>query len=234
MDITERIDLWFATGTPADEAAELLADALSAIQQLSKILGGFHLDSQCGACSGPLDETRDAICEKCSQSDELKRYQAQWPILRSQHDALQSELTEQCVTQPCGHAAKWLAYRDGTNIHSERYCTFCEIERLRGEIERLRAELKTCSDTNANATDQLQALGTEIERLQAALRPFANVARGIPDNWPGECCLRVDSWHDRYDQLREWLAYHQVGEREAVLPTIDQWRDAAQAAGGGE
>lgn len=29
----------------------------------------FHADARCGACGGPLDTSRDAICEKCAPND---------------------------------------------------------------------------------------------------------------------------------------------------------------------
>ena len=41
------------------------------------------------------------------------------------------------MTQPCGHDERWLAYRNPVDAESERYCLFCEVERLRGIVDRL-------------------------------------------------------------------------------------------------
>ena len=67
----------------------------------------------------------------------------------------------------------------------------------------------------------------ETERLRAVAGPFAALASGIPDNWPGECRLRIDTRRDQ----SEFLNYHGVPEEHrGVLPTIDQWRAVAKAA----
>ena len=70
-----------------------------------------------------------------------------------------------------------------------------------------------------------QAEEDSIERIQAALRPFAIVAKGIPSGWLGHCKLRVDHRHDR----SEYLSYHGVPDAElGLLPTIDEWREAVK------
>jgi hypothetical protein len=71
------------------------------------------------------------------------------PILRDCSDALteaaddierlQEIVSSDCASQDCGHAAKWLAYRDPINPRSERYCLFCEVQRLH-ELETAAAE----------------------------------------------------------------------------------------------
>jgi hypothetical protein len=48
--------------------------------------------------------------------------------------------TTDCDTQDCGHAAQWLAYRNPVDQRSERYCVFCELQRLR-ELEAAAAEV---------------------------------------------------------------------------------------------
>lgn len=51
------------------------------------------------------------------------------------------------------------------------------------------------------------------------LAPFVAIARGIPDNWPGECVLRYD--YDEHGLLN--LSYHGINDvKEGV--TINQWR----------
>jgi hypothetical protein len=49
-------------------------------------------------------------------------------------ERLQTAAAHDCETMACGHAKKWLAYREPVNPRSERYCVFCEIERLRAEV----------------------------------------------------------------------------------------------------
>ena len=39
----------------------------------------------------------------------------------------------------CGHDEKWMAYRNPVDASSERYCVFCEIERL----EAILADVRT-------------------------------------------------------------------------------------------
>jgi hypothetical protein len=51
------------------------------------------------------------------------------------------------------------------------------------------------------------------------LDPFLSIARGIPENWPGECVLRIDS--EEGGSL--CLSYHKVGEARGGV-TIGQWR----------
>jgi hypothetical protein len=40
------------------------------------------------------------------------------------------------MTQPCGHDERWLAYRNPVDANSERYCLFCEVERLQSIVDR--------------------------------------------------------------------------------------------------
>lgn len=85
-------------------------------------------------------------------------------------------------------------------------------------------------DSRCVSGAETRALCDEIDRLRAALAPFADAAKGIPDNWPGWCKLRID---DRGNgmMVREVVSYHSCGQGGALLPTIDQWR-AARAAWG--
>ena len=39
---------------------------------MEEILNGYHKDSSCGSCKGPLEDHRDAICVKCTLEDEVK------------------------------------------------------------------------------------------------------------------------------------------------------------------
>lgn len=75
-------------------------------------------------------------------------------------------------------------------------------------------------------------LEVQIERLRAALEPFAKLAAGIPDNWPGQCPLRIDSGLYRGGPKHyEYVAYHGIGDdakplgyHHVALPTIAEWR----------
>jgi hypothetical protein len=40
-------------------------------------------------------------------------------------------------TMPCGHSSHWQVARNPVDYHSERYCLFCEVERLRAIVSRL-------------------------------------------------------------------------------------------------
>jgi len=51
------------------------------------------------------------------------------------------------------------------------------------------------------------------------LAPFLEVARGIPDNWPGECILRFDQRNDG----SIYLSYHGINDASHGI-TINQWR----------
>ena len=56
-------------------------------------------------------------------------------------ERLRAIVSADCETQDCGHAAKWLAYRNPINPRSERYCVFCEMERLTRERDAARKAL---------------------------------------------------------------------------------------------
>lgn len=112
--------------------------AIDEIERLHSLFGErFHLDAVCGSCAGPLDCERDAICCRCTDGDIADMEARQWQEARAEIERLQSILTADGVTQPCGHAAKWIAYRNPVDFHSETYCVFCEIEQQQ-------AILRTC------------------------------------------------------------------------------------------
>lgn len=54
--------------------------------------------------------------------------------LRAENERLRAEVAADVAIQPCGHAAKWMAYRNPVDAKSERYCVFCEVERLQTAI----------------------------------------------------------------------------------------------------
>ena len=53
----------------------------------------------------------------------------------------------------------------------------------------------------------------------ALLAPFVAVAKGIPNNWPGECILRFDQRNDG----SIYLSYHGINDASHGI-TITQWR----------
>jgi hypothetical protein len=59
---------------------------------------------------------------------------------------------------------------------------------------------------------------------EASLAPFIAVARGIPDNWPGQCILRFE----QRDDGTLYLGYYGVHDAAGGI-TIDQWRALAAA-----
>lgn len=78
----------------------------------------------------------------------------------------------------------------------------------------------------------------ELIRLRDALAPFAELGAKIPDNWPGQCPLRIDQGQNRIVVLGrpyEYLSYHGVNDDgktihcDTLLPTIGQWREANDA-----
>ena len=68
-------------------------------------------------------------------------------------------------------------------------------------------------------TDNTQTHAGAPVRSEALLAPFISVARGIPDNWPGECILRFDQREDG----SLYLGYYGVNDASGGI-TIDQWR----------
>lgn len=83
-------------------------------------------------------------------------------------------------------------------------------------------------------------LRAKVERLRAALLPFARVAAGIRDNWPEQCPLRIDQGVDKsgrpgskyYYEVLSYYAIDNEGRPEdclTLLPTIREWREAAEA-----
>lgn len=103
------------------------------------------------------------------------------------------------------------------------------------EAEKKYDELKHVVECNKKLLIENDGLRLSLAAAEAALKPFAEVARGIPDNWPGECHLRIDGEPVQLGDFigcREWLCYHGVQDvQDACLPTIEQWREAAKAGG---
>lgn len=100
---------------------------------------------------------------------------------------------------------------------------------LLDEIERLKAEVKELSEADGlpnQAALHVHAIKTiaeqrdTIKRLQAVIQPFAAVAKGIPDNWPERCRLRIDR-----ENGVEFLNYHPSESKcRRILPTLGEWR----------
>ncbi len=61
---------------------------------------------------------------------------------------------------------------------------------------------------------------------EVLLAPFVAVAKGIPDNWPGECILRFDQRNDG----SIYLSYHGINDASRGI-TITQWRALLGANG---
>lgn len=74
-------------------------------------------------------DTWEAACHRVEE--ELERTQTQLATAYAELERLQNALSADCTPQPCGHAEKWLAYRNAVDVRSERYCVFCELENSR-------------------------------------------------------------------------------------------------------
>lgn len=57
--------------------------------------------------------------------------------------------------------------------------------------------------------------------LSEAIKPFAELAAGIPKNWPGECVPFIDVRDDDGRVVYAFLNYHGTG---ITGPTIDDYR----------
>ena len=95
-------------------------------------------------------------------------------------------------------------------------CENTDHERWRGIMFATNGCLACHCEEQAVLITELEA---EVDQLREALRPFADVAKGIPDNWPGECRVRVD-----IGLVQEWLSYYEAGTPNATFPTIAEWR----------
>jgi hypothetical protein len=119
---------------------------------------------------------REALCAANRRGD-------YWTEQAAEAQAEIERLRAECQTQPCGHAERWLAYKNPVDAGSERYCVFCEVARLRGENDwlaeqlddvtsvstRLRDELASVRQHEAGTVEavRLQEVETELERLRA-------------------------------------------------------------------
>jgi hypothetical protein len=83
------------------------------------------------------------------------------------------------------------------------------------------------------ADGQIRALIAERDALRAAVEPFAKMASGIPDNWPGDVVLFYDIANPAHPErglsLGYWPAWFNDG---GWRPTIDDYRRIAALARG--
>jgi hypothetical protein len=105
-------------------------------------------------------------------------------------------LRAECQTQPCGHAARWLAYENPVDAGSERYCVFCEVARLRGENDWLAEQLDDATAVSTRLRDELASVRqheagmVEAVRLQEAERKNERLRLGLA---AAEACATY--WH---------------------------------------
>lgn len=104
----------------------------------------------CGTHWSEADVFCDGTCAAClarqverlraGKHDRIEEAKLTKQLMEAKQEAaeLRAELAAEAVSQPCGHAAKWLAYRNAVDLQSERYCLFCEIERLREQRDAAR------------------------------------------------------------------------------------------------
>ncbi len=92
------------------------------------------------------------------------------------------------------------------------------------------AELEVWHKTCCDAAIRIDDLEDENTRLREALRPFALVAEGVPENWPGCCPLTFEHAPQAEDGGNWFISY--AGIHDACpYPTIDQWREAGEEVG---
>ena len=72
---------------------------------------------------------------------------------------------------------------------------------------------------------EVAALRARVAELVEGLRPFAEVARGVPDSWPGQCVLDFREQDD--GQYISYLKADPAGRN----PTIDSYRKALALLG---
>ncbi len=130
--------------------------------------------------------------------------------------------------QPGAEAWKMLADGIEAMCDADIHGAVPHSECLDRYIDAWRRQRDRITELEAVALEQHAAGCEEYERAErtaAALAPFAKVASGIPDNWPGKCPILFAR-----DGNRWYLVY--VGlDDECPYPTIAQWQAAAEASG---
>jgi hypothetical protein len=110
------------------------------------------------------------------------------------------------------------------------------IDRLRAAEARnvdLWAVIDKLTADGCRAVTALIKCEAERDALRAAVEPFAKMASGIPDNWPGDVVLFYDIANPAYPEralnLGYWPAWFNDG---GWRPTIDDYRRIAALARG--
>jgi hypothetical protein len=67
-DATRLRSAWCALDALSNPEKQAL-EAGSMLHRIGEILatGGWHCDADCGACSGPLEDDRSAVCHACAK-----------------------------------------------------------------------------------------------------------------------------------------------------------------------
>lgn len=130
-----------------------------------------------------------------------------------------------CATGHAGYGEDSIGYVDGTIGPLCDDCNARLVEEIEADSDLWNQIYELVSRVDATEND--------AAKLRAALKPFAAVAKGIPNNWPGHCRLREDWREDLDDEFHQWLAYLGVNDG-GTFPTIAEWREAAKTAGGEE
>jgi len=55
--------------------------------------------------------------------------------LTSELAAARALLSNDAITEPCGHARRWTAYRNGVDPNQGTFCLFCELAAARAACE---------------------------------------------------------------------------------------------------
>jgi hypothetical protein len=137
-------------------------------------------------------------------------------------ERLHADFRAAAVPLSCGHAAHWQAHRNPVDRRSERYCVFCELERLTREL----FDAEARCDAWALREQELQA---EIERLRAIAN--ARLCSACLENHP------IDSMcppHEVRTTGQAWFR-ERVAEKsleiERLRAAIRRWADITDVTG---
>ena len=96
-------------------------------------------------------------------------------------------------------------------------------------LELLKESLALIPSSDNKLLADLKWMIGEIDQLMAVLKPFAVLAKGIPADWPGAGRVRVLREYGT-ERLCYYCAVEEHNKQPGILPTVAEWRKAAEAA----
>jgi len=113
---------------------------------------------KCGAYDDASLVSYLGVCRACAK------------VAMAQLAEAQAELHEDGITEPCGHARRWQAHRDGLDPQSATFCLFCELTAVRAANENLWLQ---CAALDAALTDRESSLAIRTRERDEALQQLA-------------------------------------------------------------